>query len=167
MENDLLIRAKGISKCMPLACLLFASTVLCSATIPLSTWKPLLSERPSEKIQKDIIKRGAEWEIHHVEDQPSYLNLDYYSLRVSKLPNKPGTTNQMTRSDLLNLLAGWIMEKQRPSAERIVFEPADTDVLPGQARIGFPPEIHSICLCSLSQDHGLLGYFMAKRRKNL
>lgn len=73
-----------------------------------------------------MIKRGAEWGIHHVEDQPSYLNLDYYSLRVSKLPNKPGTTIPMNQADLLNLFSGWIMGKQRPSVERIEFEPANT-----------------------------------------
>jgi hypothetical protein len=111
-------------------CIAFASIFFCAALfgapVPLSTWKPLLSERPSEKIQKDVIKRGAEWEIHHIEDQYSYLNLDYYSLRVSKLPRKPGTTNLMTRADLLTLFSDWIMGTQRPSAERIVFEPADS-----------------------------------------
>jgi hypothetical protein len=112
-------------------CIFFFSTAcfcgfeLLGAGVPLETWRPLLSYRPSTSLQKLILDRGVAWDIHHIEDQPSYLNLDYYSLRVIKMPNKQGTSIPMTREDLLRLFSNWIISTKRASSDRISFEPVE------------------------------------------
>lgn len=63
----------------------------------LSDWKELIGFRPSEQVQKTIIGRsrlGHGLRFHRIEDAASQgpVNLDYYPVKVSRLPQIPSVS---------------------------------------------------------------------------
>ena len=56
----------------------------------LSAWKEILSFRPPTSIQKSVQARGKTWTVHRLGDGSGDVNLDYYPVRVKKLPKIDG-----------------------------------------------------------------------------
>lgn len=52
----------------------------------LSTWKNILSFRPTEKVQKAVQARGKTWTVHRMSDASGRVNLDYYPIVIKKMP---------------------------------------------------------------------------------
>lgn len=65
----------------------------------LSHWKTVLSFRPSAEVQKLVRKQGADWAVHRIEDAVGDVNLDIYSVHISKMPTIDG--KKMTAATLL------------------------------------------------------------------
>ncbi|WP_044302414.1 hypothetical protein [Rhodopirellula sallentina] len=56
----------------------------------LGRWKNIASFRPSESIQKAVQARGDSWTVHRIEDGIGPINLDFYPIRVEKMPKIDG-----------------------------------------------------------------------------
>lgn len=64
---------------------------LCAADLrEVPHWKTVLSFRPPAVVQKRVRARGKDWAVHRLEDAVGDVNLDIYSVIVSKLPSKGG-----------------------------------------------------------------------------
>jgi len=73
-------------------CVLAVSSFPASAEdLPdLSHWKVVLSFRPAKETQNKVKDRGTDWAVHRIEDAVGDVNVDVYSVHVSKLPSKNG-----------------------------------------------------------------------------
>jgi hypothetical protein len=56
----------------------------------LGAWKEVLSFRPSITVQRKVRSRGENWATHRIEDAVGNVNVDIYSVEVSKLPMSNG-----------------------------------------------------------------------------
>lgn len=65
----------------------------------LSVWKNVLSFRPPKTVQRKVRDRGRNWAVHRIEDARGQVNLDYYSVHISRLPTIDG--HQLTSQELL------------------------------------------------------------------
>jgi len=65
----------------------------------LSRWKNIASFRPSESIQKAVQARGESWTVHRIEDGVGPINLDFYPIKVDKMPTIGG--KDLTAEQLL------------------------------------------------------------------
>jgi len=73
-----------------------------------AAWQDLISFRPSEALQKTVLGRGfpARWFFHRIEDAFGDVNLDYYPIKVSKLPTingNPHTATMLMHAIRLNI----------------------------------------------------------------
>jgi hypothetical protein len=73
------------------------------AVLPPSAWQDLISFVPPVAIQRQILQRGLPaWAFHRIEDAVGQANLDYYAVRVSRLPQVKGFT--LSATALLTLI---------------------------------------------------------------
>ncbi|MEN7341449.1 MAG: S8 family serine peptidase [Pseudomonadota bacterium] len=69
----------------------------------LSAWQHLISFRPPVGVQRSLVRSYApDWSVHKIEDAHGDINLDYYPIRVVRLPRVGGRT--ISAQELLRML---------------------------------------------------------------
>ncbi|MEM7713375.1 MAG: hypothetical protein AAF349_07315 [Cyanobacteria bacterium P01_A01_bin.68] len=63
-------------------------------------WKSLISFRPSSNIQRKLKNKG--WYVHPIENAKGQINLDYYPVKISRLPQRQ-SPDELLRYIRLNL----------------------------------------------------------------
>jgi hypothetical protein len=115
-------------KLSALLVVLASSYCLAQAPLPLKTWKALVSFRPPTAVQQSVLAKGAGWYVQPIETSKSDLNLDYYAVKVSKLPAG------LTPEALFAKYKALLLDPNRKSNERIKFayhEPGGDITKPG------------------------------------
>lgn len=87
--------------------------------LELTVWKPLTSFRPPTEIQKKIKSNGAGWSVHQIENADSFLNLDYYALKITKFPSIDGKV--LDSKAVFDRFKAHLVSGERPSAKRVEF----------------------------------------------
>ncbi len=75
-----------------------------SESLPnLSAWQDLISFRPPLSVQRSLVRSYApDWSVHRIEDARGDINLDFYPVRVNRLPIVSG--RRLTAEQLLGTL---------------------------------------------------------------
>lgn len=84
-----------------------ASVVAVQDDLPdLSAWRNVLSFRPAAETQDVVKGMGSNWAVHRIEDAKGDVNLDIYSVEISRFPVVKGaalTPEQLVQHIRLNL----------------------------------------------------------------
>jgi hypothetical protein len=112
----------------------------------LEAWPRLTSFRPPKELQHKVVDRGLGWHFHRIETARYDLNIDFYPVRVSKLPTINGT--QATATELLKLFrigfndfldhSVTTFEPYDPAIDKPLMEGADPRAAIGKFRINYP-----------------------------
>ena len=88
------------------------ATAIEGAPPELGAWADLISFRPPQAVQWSLKKRGPsgeDWPIHRIEDAHGEINLDYYPVRVTTMPEIQGVV--VGSEDLLDLVRRLLIVK--------------------------------------------------------
>jgi hypothetical protein len=142
-----------ISICRAAACGIFAALsptgadVAYSQDLNLSIWKSLVSYRPAVSVQREIMKRGEGWRVHRIENADSFLNLDYYALKITKYPTIDHIA--LDGEQVFSRLKRHLVDPKRASAKRVEFllsQSPETIDTPGTLlRLRFRPYTMASC----------------------
>ncbi len=92
----------------------------------LAAWQQLANFRPPLKIQKLIRDKGVNWYVHRIEQGHGDINLDFYPVKVNKLPVVHG--KKATAAKLLSTIRRSF--NQFVDSSIAAFEPYDPDDQP-------------------------------------
>ena len=87
-------------------------------------WKVLTAYRPPEEVQRAVRGRGPNWNVHKIEKAASFLNLDYYSIHITKKPRREG--REMAAEEVFAAFKQHLLNPIRGSAGLVEFKLVDT-----------------------------------------